>query len=156
MKMEADQSLKDKILNKLEEYYYEDITHNMNSRKNYKLTSDIMEVLGHIALILSIILSFSSGYFKYEWLSYISGCTGVISVGLFRFSSYTLKESKERTLIVNTILKSLNMKEIVDIAVDISNENKNKDLKKVIVDGDETKGLLQNAKSKSDDTSDEQ
>jgi hypothetical protein len=156
--MDNDQTLKDKILHELETYYYDDIVHNMNSRRNYKLTSDVMEVMGHVALIFSIIISFSAGYFKYEWLSFLSGCTGVVSVGLFRFSTYTLKESKERTLIVNTILKSLNMNEIVDIAMDISNDNK-KDLKKVTVDGEdekeETKGLLKHAKSKSNDTSDE-
>lgn len=152
--MDADQTLKNKILHELETYYYDDIVHNMNSRKNYKLTSDIMEVLGHIALILSIIISFSAGYFKYEILSFIAGGIGTLSVGLFRFSSYTLKESKERTLIVNTILKSLNMREIVDIALDISNEKQ--DLKKVTVDGEEGKELLKNVKSKSNETSDEQ
>jgi len=140
--MDADQSLKDKIQHELEIYYYDDIVDNMNGRRNYKTVSDVMEVLGHIALLISITVSFSAGYFDYNILSFIAGGLGTLSVGLFGFSTYALKESKERTIIVNTILKSLNMKEIVDIALDVSDTDNNNSLKDVVVNNPSSKNTV--------------
>lgn len=122
--MDIDDSLKEKILNLIHETYYNDIEHNMTSRKGYKCTADVVKILAQVSLFASTIVTFVSGYYTPNILVFIGGGLGTLSLSLLRFSSYSIKESKKRTEIINTILKSLNMKEIVDIALDGSTNEK--------------------------------
>lgn len=126
--MDIDDDTKEKILNLIQETYYNDIEHNLESRKGYKCTADVVKILAQISLFAATIVSFVSGYFTPNILAFVGGGLGTLSLSLLRFSSYSMKESKKRTEIINTILKSLGMKEIVDIAIDSSDKagcNKN-------------------------------
>jgi hypothetical protein len=55
------------------------------------------------------VLSFASGIYKYNVLSFIAGTTSVLSLVLLQYSSFCYKESKKMTLELNEILKKLHM-----------------------------------------------
>jgi hypothetical protein len=104
--------------NLVEPNYYNDVKTNIRFRDIYKKVGDTAETLSQIALGISAIVAFSAGFFSINILSFIAGCLGTISIVLSKFSSYSLKESKERTDQVNIILSQLGIENIPDIIVD--------------------------------------
>lgn len=96
---------------------------NMRSKNIWKYLGDISNTLSHVMLALSTILAFAAGFFKIAILSFLSGCFSTIALSLTQFSMYALKESRERTHRVNTILNKLGISEIPDLvagSVDIN------------------------------------
>jgi hypothetical protein len=86
-----------------------EITHLIESRERWKLTTNIVEISGHVCTAIATVLAFSSGVYAYVVLAYLSGCINIISLILFRFSSYTEKESRNRNDKLNNIFIKLNI-----------------------------------------------
>ena len=99
----------------VEKNYYDDINYNIKSKSRWKIIGDITEALSHIFIGFSTILAFSSGFFDNRLLSFIAGCFGTAAFVLLRFSSYSMKESRERTEQVNILLKNLGLDPMSDI-----------------------------------------
>lgn len=108
--------------------YYNDVKKNLKGRSNWKYVADIFEVFSKIFIGLASVLAFASGFFGYTYMSFISGCLSILSLIFLQFSSYAMKESKERNEIVNKIFKKIGLDEMVDISTDPNDE----DLVKVI------------------------
>lgn len=102
----------------LERNYYNDVNYNIRCKSICKFTADISENLAYLSIGLSSIFSFASGFFDNIYLAFISGLFGVLSLSLLKFSSYSMKESRERTTQVNIILKRLGIEEIPDIVIE--------------------------------------
>lgn len=102
----------------IEKNYYNDIKYNIRCKSVCKFTGDLTENLAYISIGISSIFSFAAGFFDNMYLSFISGLFGVISLSLLKFSSYSMKESKERTEQVNIILKKLGIEDIPDIVIE--------------------------------------
>ena len=133
--MEADNNItlgkyacNDIIINKIrselvDESYYNDIKYNLSSKSRWKFIGDISEALAYLCSGLSTMLAFSSGFFSIRLLPFIAGCFGTGSLLLFIFSSYAMKESKERTKQVNYLLSDLGIHKIPDIVIDSATDN---------------------------------
>ena len=126
-KNKIDMAFIDKIKKELvEKTYYDDVKYNIQSKSRWKLIADITEAIAHIFMGMTAIMAFAAGFFDYKFLSFVAGCLGTASLVLLQFSSYSVKESKERTEQVNKILGKLGINEIADIAIDFSSNNERK------------------------------
>ncbi len=114
--------LNSKITNDLiNKAYYNDVRRTLRGRCICKCIGDTTEAFAQIFTGISVVLSFAAGFFDLYLLSFLSGCFGIISIIFLRCSSYSMKESKERTNEINIILNKLGINEIPNIAV--SNPN---------------------------------
>lgn len=101
---------------------YDDVKYNIRSKSRWKLIADISETFAQVLLCASVVLSFASGSFDQRVLSFIAGAFGAASMSLLLFSSYSMRESKERTAQVNIILRSLGINQIPDITIDSASD----------------------------------
>lgn len=107
----------------IEKMYYDDIRYNLRSKSRWKYTGDVSETLAHIIIAASIMLAFATGFFNIKFLSFISGSMNTGALVLLRFSSYAMKESKERTDQVNRLIEKLGFDDIPDITIDSANNS---------------------------------
>lgn len=97
---------------------YDDVKYNIKSKSQWKVIADAFEALAYICMAVSAIIAFAAGYFDMKVLSFISGGVGVLAFVVGRFSIYAMKESKERTDQVNTLLTKIGIDKIPDITVE--------------------------------------
>ena len=103
---------KDIIVNLIEPNYKSDIHSNLILKKRFKLFGLTFETLSKFFVGMSSVISFSSGIYKYQVLSFLAGTTSVFSLVLLQYSSFSYRESKKITSEINIILKKLNITEI--------------------------------------------
>ena len=102
--------LKNEIIhNYIEPSYREDIKRNLRLRNFFKKSGLTFEVLSKLFVGITSVLSFSSGIYKYEYLSFIAGTSSVVSLVLLQYASYSYRESKKINHELNDILKKLNI-----------------------------------------------
>ena len=110
-------SLKTKILTELvEPCYYSDVNDLIDDRKVWRKCGNIFETLSKLAIGSSSIISFASGIYDYKILAFASGITSVLALVFMQFSSYSFKESKERTKELDKLLIELKINIIQDIS----------------------------------------
>lgn len=109
--------VKDEILIELVEPCYKtDIKELIDERKFWRKTGNYFESASKIFIGASSIVSFASGIYNYQLLSFFSGTTGVLSLVCMQFSSYSYSESKERTSKLNKLLDKLKIETVPDIS----------------------------------------
>jgi len=107
---EVSEQLKTDILvNLVEPQYKNDVTRNLKLRKKFKNYGLCFETLSKFFLGVSSVVSFASGIYKYQVLSFLSGTSSVISLVLLQYSSFSYRESKKLSIELNEILKKLNI-----------------------------------------------
>ena len=99
----------------IEKTYYRDLNYNINSKFRWKAIGDVMEALSFIFIGIGVVLAFSAGYFDNSVLSFVAGCVETMGIVLKQFSSYSHKESVERTKQVNTLLTELGLDNVVNV-----------------------------------------
>lgn len=130
--------LADKINKELvETNYYHDVKYNISSKSRWKIIADLSEAFANLLIAVTAILAFAAGFFNYMLLSFLAGCSGTLSFALLRFSSYSMKESKERTEQVNRLLIKLGIEPIADITIDSSNSRKKRNNKNINSESEE-------------------
>jgi hypothetical protein len=77
------------------------------SRIKWRKISNISEFIAHVLLIVTTILAFTGGIYEFKLLYFFTGCASTTALGLLKFSSYAIKESKERTETLNVLLTRL-------------------------------------------------
>jgi len=107
------------------ETYLDDVKCTICGRKYLKISADSLEVISEVTRGVSIVLAFLVPL--WEPLSYVSGSIGTCGMVSRGLSSFTMKESKERTTESNLILEKINAQKIVDIAID-SAEGRNQEI----------------------------
>lgn len=107
--------LNERLKKEIENNYYNDVRYNIRSKSRWKFIGDFSESISYFFTGIATILSFACGFFDNFWLAFVSGIFGTISLMLLKFSSYAMKESKERADQVNIILDDLGVKEIVSV-----------------------------------------
>ncbi|AGC01720.1 hypothetical protein H012_gp745 [Acanthamoeba polyphaga moumouvirus] len=112
-----DTAFKEIIKKEVEKTYQSDIKYNLKSKSRWKFIGDFVEALSELCLLASTILAFSAGFYDYLLLSYLAGLMGTISLSLIGFSNYAVKESRERTKQVNTLLDKIGSETIPDITI---------------------------------------
>jgi hypothetical protein len=109
--------VKDEILTELVEPCYKaDVKELIEERKFWRKTGNYFESASKVFIGASSIVSFASGIYNYQLLSFFSGTTGVLSLVCMQFSSYSYNESKERTSKLNKLLDKLKIETVPDIS----------------------------------------
>ena len=110
----------------LEPSYYQDVKEYVEERKSWRHIGSYFGTISKILVGLSGVSSFASGTYKDENFSFIAGCISVISLVCLQFSSYALKESKQKTIELNKILSKLNISNVPDTSYNsIDDKDKN-------------------------------
>lgn len=121
---DVSEEMREKIRKDLiETAYYNDVKYNIGSKSRWKCTADVTETLAHIIIAVGIMLAFAAGFFNIQMLSFISGSMNTASLVFLRFSSYAMRESRERTYQVNRLIEKLGYDDFPDIIVDSAGTN---------------------------------
>jgi len=108
--LEVSDDLKNDILvNLVEPQYKSDIIRNLKLRKKFKGYGLCFETISKLFLGISSVVSFASGIYIYQILSFLAGTSSVISLVLLQYSSFSYRESKKLSMELNEILKRLNI-----------------------------------------------
>jgi hypothetical protein len=105
----SDKVKNDIITNLLEPNFKNEIKSNLELKKFFKKLGLTFETLSKLFVGISSIVSFASGIYKYEVLSFLAGTTSVISLVLLQYSSYSYRESKKLNAEVHNSLTKLNI-----------------------------------------------
>lgn len=107
----------------IEKTYYNDIKYSIHGKSRWKCVGDITETISHIFIAFGIILAFAAGFFNIEFLSFLSGSCTTAAMVFIKFSSYALKESKDRTEQVNLLIEQLGFNDIPNIVINSSGDD---------------------------------
>ena len=105
----SDNLKNDILINLVEPQYKNDIIRNLKLRKKFKWYAIFFEVSSKFFVGISSVMSFSTGIYKYQILSFLSGTASVISLIFLQYSSFSYRESKKISLELNDMLKKLNI-----------------------------------------------
>jgi hypothetical protein len=120
------EDLKQKILDKLiEPYYYNNVDTLITDKNCWRKTGSAFETISKIFISFGAILSFSSGYYNYPTLSFISGAVSTISLAFLQFSSFAHKEKNRNIAELNQMLTKLNLETVPTEENDKKNDNDN-------------------------------
>jgi membrane protein DedA with SNARE-associated domain len=109
-KFDISDDLKNDILtNLVEPQYKKDIIRDLKLRKKFKNYGLFFETLSKFFVGFGSIMSFSSGIYKIELLSFVAGTASVVSLVLLQYSSFSYREYKKISMDLNEILKKLNI-----------------------------------------------
>lgn len=108
-KIKVSEETRKAIFKKVEENYMGDVEEMICGKKCWRRTGLSFETMSKITIAIGGVLSFSSGYFDSNILSFISGSVSVISLALLQFGSYGFLQSKKRGNDLNILLKKLDL-----------------------------------------------
>lgn len=95
------------------------------SREKWKKISNYTETTGNFLILASAIVSFASGIYEENIISFIGGCLAASSISLIKFSIYANNECIERNSSLAKLLKYFNVNPIPEPLP--SNQNINND-----------------------------
>ena len=98
----------------VEPSYKNDMKRNFKLKKMFKNLGLMFETLSKLFVGITSIMSFASGIYRIEILSFLAGTTSVVSLVLLQYSSYSYRESKKISSEINEILKKLNLDTIIE------------------------------------------
>lgn len=123
------------IFTNIEECYKSDIKEAIKGKKCWRHTGIAFETMSKVTVAIGGVLSFSSGYFGSNVLSFVSGSVSMISLALLQFGTFSFKQGKKQSNSLNIILKKLDldtMPVIEDDSSSLSNGNERKAIDKGI------------------------
>jgi hypothetical protein len=93
----------------IEPYYIHDIESKIRGKKCWKKTAQIFETVSKVLVAVGGIISFSSGYYKDETLSFFAGTISTLSLATLQFASFAYLENKKQGQELNVLLKKLDL-----------------------------------------------
>jgi hypothetical protein len=97
------------IFTDVEECYKSDIKEAIKGKKCWRHTGIAFETMSKVTVAIGGVLSFSSGYFGSNVLSFISGSVSMISLALLQFGTFSFKQGKKQSNDLNILLKKLDL-----------------------------------------------
>lgn len=76
------------------------------------------EATAKILVAVQGVISFGAAAYSMPMLGFISGSVSIVAMSLFGYSSYSMSESKERTVELNMLLRHAGIREVPNIAID--------------------------------------
>jgi len=114
------------LVDLIEPNYKNEIARNLRLKKNFKNMGLFFETLSKFFVGTSSVLSFSSGIYRFELLSFLAGTSSVVSLVMLQYSSYAYRESKKITKETNDILSKLHIQNISESKMSIDDNNSDK------------------------------
>jgi hypothetical protein len=99
----------DILVNLIEPQYKQDIIRNLVLRKKFKNYALTFETLSKLFVGITSVMSFASGIYKYELMSFLAGTSSITSLVLLQYASFSYRESKKISIEINDTLKKLNI-----------------------------------------------
>ena len=111
-----EQSFKDSItIDIIQPNYIHEITSFISARSEWRKVGLLFETISKILLGIGSILSFASGIYTNQNMSFISGSVSTLSLVCFQFATFAFRESKKSTEKLNIILKKLKLDSIPEV-----------------------------------------
>jgi len=60
--------------------------------------------MSELFVMANVVACFSAGYFGYSWISFVAGCLAVVSTAVKKFSFFSSRNSRSKTMQVNSLL----------------------------------------------------
>ena len=105
----SDNLKNDILVNLVEPQYKNEITRNLALRKKFKNLALIFETLSKLFVGVTSVMSFASGIYKYEIMSFLAGTASVVSLVMLQYASFSHREYKKITIELNDMLKKLDI-----------------------------------------------
>jgi hypothetical protein len=102
----------------IEPSYYKDIDCHLWAKRVWKHVGDMCETVSKITAAVGAAFAFAAGVFDKTWIAFVAGCLSTGAILLQQFSSYALRESRERTDQVNILLAELQLRKLPIIIMD--------------------------------------
>lgn len=117
-------------------YYAErdDIKDMLKWKHIWKKIGNILIVMSYIFTFLGIGFSFSTSFFGFTYLAFISGCLNLLGVLFMKGANNAYNESEKRIAEINVITKSFGLKEIPDELKNITNNTNDNTIKTTNID----------------------
>jgi hypothetical protein len=96
----------------IEPSYKSDIKEHIKLRKFFRKVGLVLESVSKIFVGTSSVVSFSAGIYNNKTLSFLGGVFSTCSLVLLQFALYSYKESKRETVVLNDILRQLNIETV--------------------------------------------
>ena len=90
-------------------HYIATVGNTIDGKMCWRKTGIAFETVSKVMVALGSILSFSSGYYHNDTLSFISGSISCLSLACLQFSSFSYKENKKQGDELNVLLKKLKL-----------------------------------------------
>jgi hypothetical protein len=107
----------------IEPYYIHDIESKIRGKKCWKKTAQIFETVSKVLVAVGGIISFSSGYYKDETLSFFAGTISTLSLATLQFASFAYLENKKQGQELNVLLKKLDLDIVPIVEQQASQQN---------------------------------
>jgi len=95
--------------------YLEEVKDFTNNRNVWRKRAMRLETCSKLFIGVGGIVSFSSGFYGYPTLSFISGAISTISLVLLQYANFSYKESKKATTDLNILLDNIGIKKIPEL-----------------------------------------
>jgi len=112
------------VLKIIQPNYINEINSFIGSRNHWRYTGIVFETTSKVCMGVGTVLSFSSGVFSSNIMSFIAGTVSTLSLVCMQFSSFCYHESKKSTEELNVLLDKLKLDTIPDVIPDKTNEEK--------------------------------
>ena len=108
MQYEISDELKRQIVKEhVEPSYIKEVQSSIRDKTCWKKSSHILQTISKVLVAVGCILSFSSGYYGNQVLSFLAGSLSTVSLALLQFASYSYGEYKKQGQELNIILQKL-------------------------------------------------
>ena len=112
----TDMNFKEHItLNLIQPNYVNEIQTSIKGRTRWRSVGMFFETASKLFLGIGSVLSFASGVYNNQNMSFISGSITTLSLVCLQYSSFSYKESKESTTELNILLQKLQLDTIPEL-----------------------------------------
>lgn len=111
-RIKVSDEVRKEIFKQIEECYKSDVEEMIGGKKCWRRMGLTFETMSKITVAIGGVLSFSSGYFGSNILSFISGSVSVMSLSLLQFGSFGFKQGKKQANDLNILLKKLDLETV--------------------------------------------
>ncbi len=111
-----DMNFKEHItINLIQPNYVNEIQSSIKGRTRWRSVGMFFETASKLLLGIGSVLSFASGVYNNQNMSFISGSITTLSLVCLQYSSFSYKESKESTTELNILLQKLQLDTIPEL-----------------------------------------
>lgn len=103
--------------------YIVEIQDSTENRMMWKKRGMRLETCSKFFIGLGGIISFSSGFYNYPTLSFISGAISTVSLVLLQYANFSYKESKKATSDLNILLDNIGIKKVPELNTTTQDNN---------------------------------
>jgi hypothetical protein len=111
-RIKVSDEVRKEIFKQVEDCYKSDVEEMIGEKKCWRRIGLTFETMSKVTVAVGGVLSFSSGYFGSNILSFISGSVSVLSLSLLQFGSFGFKQGKKQASDLNVLLRKLDLETV--------------------------------------------